>query len=1453
MSLSSFFTDRPAPTPPARRRIEMRRRLIGRGKGLRTLSLAAGVLSLGIAFGQPAQAATKNWNGETADWYSNPTFWTPSGFPGAGDDAANTFLAASMTLGATGQSATVQSFVSNSAFTLEGGVTFSGSLSNDASILQINNIFTINGGQVNNFTINQGVQQTNQPAPTVVVTSNGSNSINNSVVNAGLDMKTNNTAFLNFVNKNTVNGTINLGTTNAAGAGLQVQDGNATLTLSSTGSLVGFGNVFQSGGNAVLTNNGLINATGGTLSLGLTFFTNNGTMEAMGGGMLTLANTFTTNTGALTANGAGSVVSITGTFTGSGTAASGNLITALNTGQVQVNGAALRGTINTDANTALIFNGSTTNNLLNTTVNGNLDLATNTNAFADFAGTNTVNGNISLGTTNTATNGNGRLDIQDGNANLILGSTGKNASLTGFGLVNQDGGNAQLTNTSTGTINANISGKTLNLAVTTFNNSGLAEATNGGTLALNNTNTNNKAGGTLAATGGGLLTVAGTLTSDAASTLNGVGGTVQINAAALRGTINGVGATTLIFNNSTSNNLLNTTVNANLNIANTSDAFADFAGTNTVNGNISLGTTNTTTNGTGPGRLDIQDGNANLILGSTGKNASLTGFGLVNQDGGNAQLTNTSTGTINANISGKTLNLAVTTFNNSGLAEATNGGTLALNNTNTNNKAGGTLAATGGGLLTVAGTLTSDAASTLNGVGGTVDVNAATLLGTINGVGATSLVFNNGNNLLNSGTYNVNLDLVTNKDAFVDFQGVNTVTKAITLGTTNTSTNGTGPGRLDIQDGNANLILSSTSSLTGFGLVNQDGGNATLTNKGLVNANSPTKPLTLGLTNFTNNGTAEATLGGTLSLQNTFTTNTGALTANGAGSVVSITGTFTGSGTAASGNLITALNTGQVQVNGAALRGTINTDANTALIFNGSTTNNLLNTTVNGNLDLATNTNAFADFAGTNTVNGNISLGTTNTATNGNGRLDIQDGNANLILGSTGKNASLTGFGLVNQDGGNAQLTNTSTGTINANISGKTLNLAVTTFNNSGLAEATNGGTLALNNTNSNNLAGSTLAATGPGSVVTIAGTFTGTGNNLITASGGGQVQVNGAALRGTINTDANTALVFNGSTSNNLLNTTVNGNLDLATNTNAFADFAGTNTVNGNISLGTTNTATNGNGRLDIQDGNANLILSSTGSLTGFGLVNQDGGNATLTNKGLVNANSVGNTLTLAQTNYTTSGTTKVVTGSTLTVASTSTIQTAGLTQVDGVLNLTNSTLALNGGALDGSGRINGNVNNSGGTVSPGDSPGTLAINGNYTQGSAGTLDIEFTNSAHDLLNVSGLVTTGGTLDVNYIDSAVYTGGTGPGSEFAFLDYGTLAASSAAAANDGFTVMGHDGFTYAVINDTAHNQLDLEVLTPGGPMNPVPEASTTVSFGLMLAMGLGGLVLRARAKKRSV
>jgi hypothetical protein len=91
------------------------------------------------------------------------------------------------------------------------------------------------------------------------------------------------------------------------------------------------------------------------------------------------------------------------------------------------------------------------------------------------------------------------------------------------------------------------------------------------------------------------------------------------------------------------------------------------------------------------------------------------------------------------------------------------------------------------------------------------------------------------------------------------------------------------------------------------------------------------------------------------------------------------------------------------------------------------------------------------------------------------------------------------------------------------------------------------------------------------------------------------------------------------------------------------------------------------------------------------------------------------------------------------------------------GTLNLT--SLNLNGGNLTGGLLITANVSNQGGTVTPGTSPGALTINGNYVQGSNGTLLVEIagtTVSQYDRLIVNGNTTLDGTLRVVLLNGFV-------------------------------------------------------------------------------------------------
>ena len=95
-----------------------------------------------------------------------------------------------------------------------------------------------------------------------------------------------------------------------------------------------------------------------------------------------------------------------------------------------------------------------------------------------------------------------------------------------------------------------------------------------------------------------------------------------------------------------------------------------------------------------------------------------------------------------------------------------------------------------------------------------------------------------------------------------------------------------------------------------------------------------------------------------------------------------------------------------------------------------------------------------------------------------------------------------------------------------------------------------------------------------------------------------------------------------------------------------------------------------------------------------------------------------------------------------------------AGTTTVSAKANLSASgTVNVTGGVLKGTGTVGSAVNNTGGTVEPGASPGTLNVNGSFTQSGNGTLvtDIAGTTAGveYDRLAVSGQATLGGTLEI--------------------------------------------------------------------------------------------------------
>jgi hypothetical protein len=148
---------------------------------------------------------------------------------------------------------------------------------------------------------------------------------------------------------------------------------------------------------------------------------------------------------------------------------------------------------------------------------------------------------------------------------------------------------------------------------------------------------------------------------------------------------------------------------------------------------------------------------------------------------------------------------------------------------------------------------------------------------------------------------------------------------------------------------------------------------------------------------------------------------------------------------------------------------------------------------------------------------------------------------------------------------------------------------------------------------------------------------------------------------------------------------------------------------------------------------------------------------------------------------------------------------QTAnGATDVYGTLQTTAGMIDIQGGNLSGTGTVMGTVNNSGGEVKPGSSPGGLTINGFYTQGSGGALTIDIASlTLFDVLSVSGQASLGGVLNIVLLNGFVPP----DGSTFTILT-GNPVSGTFATINDA----PGDGVTWNATYDT--NDVTLQATT---------------------------------------
>lgn len=197
----------------------------------------------------------------------------------------------------------------------------------------------------------------------------------------------------------------------------------------------------------------------------------------------------------------------------------------------------------------------------------------------------------------------------------------------------------------------------------------------------------------------------------------------------------------------------------------------------------------------------------------------------------------------------------------------------------------------------------------------------------------------------------------------------------------------------------------------------------------------------------------------------------------------------------------------------------------------------------------------------------------------------------------------------------------------------------------------------------------------------------------------------------------------------------------------------------------------------------------------------------------------------------------------------------TSTFTQTSGLLRLASGTTAVfdnallfPAGSLIGSGTLTGNVTHGAATgptatLSPGDKLGQLTIQGNLTllNTSQFLVDLGGTTQgvSYDFLSVSGSVTFGGTLTLNFVNNFGTT--VSPTTTFTVLTANSLTGVFNNAAN-GTRLATLDGSGSFLVNFSANN-----LTLSGYQVTPIPEPST---WALMIA-GLGVIAVSAWRRRK--
>ncbi len=976
----------------------------------------------------------------------------------------------------------------------------------------------------------------------------------------------------------------------------------------------------------------------------------------------------------------------------------------------------------------------------------------------EAGGSYTNNGTINIGSSGsagtllldgtTANGASGTTVTLGGSGSLTLNGSGIEETGTGLTLANGSGhtiqgaggiGDPGLTLNNQGTINANQA-TSLTVVVGSITNSGTMEATTGGLLI--GSNTINNAGGTILANGATVV----------------LAGPVGASAQVITG-----GA---------------------VNIINSGTLMAPDPAMSMQGVTLTVDATSTASIGGTVGGGSVVNNSGTVVLGGATFNSStLNNSGTVNTAGGlnilGGTLVNNAGASINVTSSAALQLEAGGSYTNNGtinIGSSSSAGTLLLDGTTANGASGTTVALGGTGSLTLNGSGIEE-----TGSGGLTLVNGAghTIQGT-GGIGDPGLT------LTNQGTINAN-----------QTSGLTVMAGSITNSGTMEATAG-------------GLVIGSNTIDNAGGTILANGGTVVLA--GPVGASA--QVITGGAVNAINGGTLLATgaattmEGVTLTIDGTSTaliggTIAGGSVVNNSGTVVLGGATFNSSTLNNNGTVNTAggLNIlGGTLVNNASIN--VTNSAALQLEAGGSYTNN-------GTINIGS-----SGSTGTLLLDGTVSNGASGTTVTlgGTGSLTLNSSNigvssAGLTL-VNGTGHTIQGSG---QIGGDPSFALNNQGIINANQTAG-LTVAAGSITNGGTMEATAGGLIIGSDTINN--AGGTILANG--GTVTLAGPFsalaqvvtggavnvinsgtllaTGTATSMqgvtLTVDGTSTAVIGGTIGGGSVVNNSGTVVLggatFNSSTLNN------NGNVNA---TAGVSPFTGTLSNNAGATINVTNSAAleflpggkfTNNGTLNVAE-LSGFVIGSGANFTNYQNQTLTGGTYNIAGSLiLTGADIVTNQATLAMSgggvvedasnlrdlsdngtqgqfsllngfglmtngDFTNSGAVTISLGSALIVnaAHGTYTQTGGSTMIDGTLMA--GTVDLNGGDISGTGELEANVENNG-SVDPGDAPGTLNIDGDYTQGAGGVLNIEIDSATeYDALDIIGAAQLGGTLNVSF------------------------------------------------------------------------------------------------------